>query len=93
MFKIIKGLEVLKWEKYLNIKARTRGYNLSYKRESFKSKRRNDYAVFVGERHNYFVDRVAPSWNMLPSNGINSSSLNGFKVALDKFTENGLLST
>ena len=93
---------MLYWEKYLkygkknlNIKAKRRGHNLIYIMESFKSRRRNDYAFFVGERHslvNFFVNRVAPIWNLLPSNVINSSSLNGFKVALDKFTENGHLS-
>ena len=42
MFKIMKRLEVEEWEKYLNIKERTRGHNLNYNRESFKSRRRND---------------------------------------------------
>ena len=46
MFKIMKGFEVLEWEKDLNIKERTRGHNLSYNRESFKSRRRNDFALF-----------------------------------------------
>ena len=89
----MKGLKVEEWEKDLNIKERIRGNDLSYNSESFKSKRRNDYAVFVVETNNFFVNRVAPSWNILPSNVINSSSLNGFKAALDKFTENGHLST
>ena len=54
MFKIMKGLEFVEWGKHLNIKSRTRGHNLSYNRESLKSMRRNDYAFFVGERHNFF---------------------------------------
>ena len=29
MFNFMKGLEVVEWEKRLNIKARTRGHNLS----------------------------------------------------------------
>ena len=87
----MKGLEVVEWEKQLNIKTRTRGNNLSNKRESFKSRRSNDYAFFVGERNTFFVNRVAPSWNILPSNVINSSNLNDFKAALEKFTENGHL--
>ena len=66
MFKIMKELEVVEWEKHLNIKTRTRGHNLSYNRESFKSRRNNDNAFFVGERHKFFTNRVAPSWNMLP---------------------------
>ena len=76
----MKGLEVVEWEKHLNIKARTSEHNLSYNRESFNSKRSNDYAFFerdVGERHYFFINRVTPNWNMLPSNVINSSSLNG----------------
>ena len=79
--------------KDLNIKEKTRGHNLSYNRESFKGRKRNDFAFFVGERHDFFVNRVAPSWNNLPQNVINSLSLNGFKAALDKFTRNGHSST
>ena len=78
--------------KNLNVKERTREHNLSYNRESFKRRRRNDYAFFVGERHTFFTNRVAPSWSMLPSNVINSSSLKGFKASLDNFTEHGHLS-
>ena len=92
MFKIMKGLEVVEWEKDLNIKERTRGHTLSYNRESFKSRMRNDFAFFVAERHNFFVNRVDPSWNVLPPNVINSSSLNGFKAVLDNFTKNAHLS-
>ena len=92
MFKIMKGLEVVKWEKDLNIIEKTRRHNLSYNKESFKS-RSNDFAFFVKERHNFFVNRVSPSWNILPPNVINASSLNGFKAVLDKFTKNGHLST
>ena len=40
------------------------------------------------ERHNFFVFRAALSWNVIPSNVINCSSLNGFKAALDKFKKN-----
>ena len=67
----------------LNIKERTGGHNLSYNRESFKSRRRNYFALFVEEILNFFVNRVAPSWNVLPQNVIDSSSLNDFKAALD----------
>ena len=79
MFKIMKGLEVVEWEKHLNIKIRTRRHNLRYKKER--------------ERHNFFINKVAPYWNMLPSTVINSSSLNGFKAVLHNFTENGHYST
>ena len=37
-FKIMKGLEVVKWEKDIKIKERTRGHYLSYYRESFKGR-------------------------------------------------------
>ena len=37
----------------------------------------------VAERHNYFVNTVASSWNVLPPN----VTLNGFKAALDNFTK------
>ena len=61
MFKIMKGFEVVEWEKDLNIKQRTRAHNLSHNRESFKSNMRNDFAFFVAERPNFFVNRVVPS--------------------------------
>ena len=94
MFKIMKRFEVVEWEKRLNVKARTRRHNLGYNRESFKSRRRKIiHFSLERKKHKYFINRVAPSWNMSPSNVINSSSLNGFKVALYKFTENGHLST
>ena len=86
MFKIMKGFEVVEWEKDLNIKQRTRAHNLSHNRESFKSNMRHDFAFFVAERPNFFVNRVVPSWKVLSPNVINSSSLNSFKAALDKFT-------
>ena len=62
---------------------------MSYNKKSFKISGRNDFAFFVAERHKFFVNRVAPSWNGLPSNVINFSSLNGFRAALDNFTKNG----
>ena len=68
MFKIMKGLEVVESEKNLNMKARKRRHSLSYNKESFKRRIRNNHAFFVGERHNFLFNRVAPSWNMLPSN-------------------------
>ena len=83
MFKIMKGLELVYWEKDLNIKKRTRKHNFSYNRESFKIRRKNDFAFFVAERQNFFVNRVAPSWNFLQPNVINSSSQNGFEAALE----------
>ena len=87
MIKIMMGLGVEDEEKVLNIKERTRGQNLSYNRKSFKRRRRNDFAFFVGERHNFFVNEVVLSWKILPQNVINSTSLNTFKAALDKFTK------
>ena len=61
MFKFMKGLEVVECEKQLNIKTRTRGHTLSYNRESFKSRRSNEYEFSVGARHKFFINRVAPS--------------------------------
>ena len=58
MFKIMKRLKVVKLEKDFSIKEWTRGQNLSCDRDSFKSRRRNDFAFFVGERHSFFVNRV-----------------------------------
>ena len=48
-------------------------------REGFQSRKSNEYAFFVGEIRNFFINIVETSWNRKPSNFINSSSLNGFK--------------
>ena len=79
-------------EKDLSIKERIRGHNLIFNRKIFKRRRINEFAVFVAERHKFFVNRLIPSWNVLPTNVIYFSSLNGFKAALDKFSKNGHLS-
>ena len=62
--------EVVEWEKDLKIKERARGHNLNYNRDSFKSRRRNNFAFFVGERHEFFVNKAIPGWNVLPPNVI-----------------------
>ena len=49
-------------------------------------------SAFLLERDKLFFNSVAPRWNVLPSNVINPSSLNGFKAALDKFKKNDHLS-
>ena len=58
----MKILEIVELEKDLNIKARTRGHNLSCIRDCFKNKRRYDYSFFVGERLDFFLTKVAPSY-------------------------------
>ena len=60
MFKFMKRLEVVEWKKQLNIKTRKREHNLSHNKESLKSRRSNDYAFFVRERHNFFINRSRP---------------------------------
>ena len=47
MFKIMNGLDVVKWEKDLSIREITRGHNLSYYRESLNSRRSNDFDFCV----------------------------------------------
>ena len=47
-------------------------------------------STFWLQRDITFLIIELPSYNVLPPNVINSSSLNGFKATLDKFTKNGL---
>ena len=64
MFKIMKGLEVVEWEKDLSTEI-AREHNLSYNRKSDKSRKRNDFAFFAAARQ-LFVNRVFSSWDVLP---------------------------
>ena len=94
MFKVQKGLEKIEWVKpplltkndgLLGPASSVRGNSLRLRRESFKSRLRNDFSQSVTVRHNFFLNRVVPTWNSLPDDVVTSSSLNSFKSALDRY--------
>ena len=55
------------------------------RRECFKSILRNDFYQSVTVRHNFFLNRVVPTWKSIPGDVVTSSSLNSFKSALDRY--------
>ena len=62
-----------------------RGNSLRLRRDSFKSRLRNDFYQSVTVRHNFFMNRVVPTLNSLPYDVVTSSSLNSCKSALDRY--------
>ena len=95
-FKVFKEIDNIRWIE--NIKTRPssqttgpasglRGHKLRVERESFTARLQNDFCHNVRIRHYFFTNRVAPFWNSLPEEVINSQTLNSFKNALDKQTE------
>ena len=53
-------------------------------RESFSSKRKNDFCSAVNLRHNFYSNRVVPNWNRLSHHVTSAPSINSFKARLDK---------
>ena len=50
----------------------------------------NDFAKQVSTRHNYFINRITPTWNALPEKIVQAPTLNMFKKGLDdRFKSNG----
>jgi hypothetical protein len=92
MFKITKGYESICWENsQVQSDRASRKQNL--KRESFSSKRSNDFCREVSVRHNFFINRVIPDWNNIPSKLVSAPSINSFKARLDMKYKNGCYST
>jgi ribonucleases P/MRP protein subunit RPP40 len=75
-FKFMKGFDRVDYNKFftLNSTNRTRGHSLKLG----KSRSRLDI------RRNFFSQRVVDSWNRLPQNVIDATSVNSFKNNLDK---------
>ena len=93
MFKVMRCSEPINWINTSEVKCSltkdgpcgaTRGNSLRLSRESFPSKRRNDFASAVSIGHGFFLNRVIPDWNKLPEDVIQSKTVVGFKTALDR---------
>ena len=84
MYKSVNGLDEIIWERNPVVntpKVLTRSNGVKIRRETFKSKVRNDFAKQVSTRHNYFSNRITPTWNALPKRIVQAPTLN--KKGLD----------
>ena len=61
----------------------TRSTGVKIRMNTFKSKIRNDFAKKLSTKHNYFFNRIAPTWNTLPKRTVQAPTLNMFKKGLD----------
>ena len=91
---MFKGFEDLNWHhNSINLlktreRAQTRGHNLRVKKEVFSARLINDNSTSVGVRQNFLNNKVVEDWNNLPSEAVNSNTVNSFKSKLDKWLEN-----
>jgi hypothetical protein len=78
VIKILKGLEGLRRDDFFELaNSRTRGHMLKLKKNRFRTN--------IGK--NTFSNRVVNSWNKLPEEVVNATSLNMFKGKLDRHLE------
>ena len=77
MFKIQKGLEVVNWHNPQIIHRARAGRRPQLSRELIKNSQ---------IRYNFFLNRVARSWNRLPDEVVDAKSVVEFKSKLDNFT-------
>ena len=94
LYKILNGLDIVDQKCFpksapsLNIlgpAGATRGNSMKLFRQTFKSKKRNDFAHFTSVRDHFFSNRIVGVWNELPESVIRAPSLNSFKARLDDF--------
>ena len=76
-FKICKGHENVNPDKYFDFTAddRSRGHQYKIRPKRF----------YHEEKKNFFFNRVINNWNNLPNGVVNSSTIDTFKVRLDKY--------
>ena len=86
IFKIVKGFDVVNWHKPLRFfreqtghtsSINTRGHHLKFSRDNFK----------INCRHHFFTNRVANAWNSLPTDCVETNSLDLFKSKIDNLYE------
>ena len=88
MYKVRNGIEEINWytgpDYALPNQTRATARNdSSLRREIFPSKNRNNYSYFVSLRHNFFLNRVSESWNVLSNSEVHAPSVNSFKAKID----------
>ena len=84
MYKSVNGLNEINWERIpVLIKPKdrslTRSNGLKMGADTYKKKIRNNFAEKVYARHNYFFDRLMPTWNALPEKIVQAPTLITFK--------------
>ena len=81
IFKIMKGFDKVQWHNPLRycreVGMITRGHHLKFSRENFK----------INCRHHFLTNRVANAWNSLPSECVETDSVDSFKSKIDKLYE------
>ena len=94
-YKSLNGIDQIDWIEDIKYRPSSnavgpssglRGHKLRVERQSFNSRIQNDFCHFVETRHNFFLNRVAPSWNSLPEEVVGSKTVNTFKNLLDHHT-------
>ena len=97
MHKSVNGLDEINWERnpVVNtptVGVLTRSNVVKIKRDTFKSKIRNDFGRQVSVRHNYFFNKKTPTWNALPKKIVQALTLKIFKkVSTTNFRETAFL--
>ena len=88
MYKSVNRLDEINWERNLMVNTPkagvlTRSNGVKIRRNTFKSKVRNDFVKQVFTRHEYFFNTITPTWNALPIRIVQATNLNMFKKGLD----------
>ena len=70
MYKPVNGLDEINWKSNPvvhtpKVGVLTRSNGAKIRRDTFKSKIRNEFANQISARYNYFVNRITPTWNAL----------------------------
>ena len=70
-YKSVNGLAEINWGRNSMVNTQkagvlTRSIGVKIRRNTFKSKIRNEFAWQVSVRHNYFFNRVTQTWKTLP---------------------------
>ena len=74
-FKMLKGVNYINYRHlftFSNNRTRSNGWKLELKRFN------------TGQCGNFFTYKIAPMWNRLPAEAVNSASVEQFKIELDK---------